>query len=342
MNRILLVQQNWLGDALFASPAIRAIRKKYPSAHIACLAPERVKAVLEGNPHINEVIVYRDRAPIFSWPFWKTVFTLRGKRFDAAIFFHGSVTKVRLARWAGIRERWGCGESALLTRRAAYPDTKLHKIDYFLHLIGSLGIQPDGRMMDFRPPDGAEAELRALLDSCGVSPGEPYAVVHAGGNWDMKRWPADYFSQWIYLYLEKGCGKVILCGTGSEQRIALGIASRFSPSQVVSLCGKTSLGALAILLKNARLVLSNDSGPIHLAASQGAPILGVFGPTSAAETGPVSRGPLRIVSKDVGCQVPCYYRSCNYRVCLDLILPKEVFAESQKIMEAAEHPAGRR
>ncbi len=342
MNRILIVQQNWLGDALFATPAVRAVRRRYKDAHIACLGPERVKTVWTRNPHVNEVIVYDDRAPVFSPSFWKTVLELRKKNFDAAIFFHGSATKARLVRWAGIRERWGYGEHAPLTRRAPYPETKPHKVDYFLGLVDALGMPPDGRLMEFHPSDAAPGELKELFESRGLSMDEPYAVVHAGGNWDMKRWPSDYFSQWVYLFLRGGHGKVILCGTDSEQRTALEIARRFSPSEVISLCGKTSLDALALMLKNARLLLSNDSGPIHLAASQGTPIVGVYGPTSAAETGPVTAGPLKIVAKNVGCRVPCYYRSCNYRVCLDLVLPQEVWQESRKILEASAAAAGAR
>ena len=128
-------------------------------------------------------------------------------------------------------------------------------------------------------------------------------------------------------------GKVILCGSASEEKIAREIISRVSSPELVSLCGKTSLDTLALLLKTAQLLVSNDSGPIHLAASQGTRIVGLFGPTSAEQTGPVSDAPIKILQKDVGCRVPCYYRACDYRVCMDLLSPEEVFLETQKILE---------
>jgi len=99
---------------------------------------------------------------------------------------------------------------------------------------------------------------------------------------------------------------------------------------VVSLCGKTTLDVLARLLKGAEFLLSNDSGPIHLAASQKTKLIGLFGPTSPVLTGPVSDAPMSILWKDVGCEVPCYYRSCNYRVCMELVTPQEVFQKSME------------
>ena len=337
-NKILLVQQNWLGDVLFATPAIRAVRKKYPAAHIACLVPPRVEAVLKHNPQINEVIVCDDRASFFSPVFWKTALKLRAAKFDTAIFFHRSKTRAWLAWFGGIGERWGyasAGRRHLLTRAVVPPPGSPHKIDFFLHLVEALGISPDGRHMEFAPASEAATSLEKKLLGAGVSGGEPYAVVHAGGNWKLKRWPSEYFCQWIYFYLGQYGGKVVLCGTGDEKGIAAKIAARFPAGGVVSLCGQTSLDELALLLKGARLLLSNDSGPIHLAASQRTKIVGLFGPTSAAQTGPVSEAPMRILSKDVGCRVPCYFSSCDYRVCMETLLPHEVFAETRVLLEAS-------
>ncbi len=334
-HKILLVQQNWLGDVLFATPAIRAVRKKYPQAYIACLVPPRAAAVLQNNPHINEVIVCGDRLSFLSILFWKTVGSLRAQQFDAAIFFHRSKTRVWLACLGGIRERWGyarLGRTTLLTKAIELPKALSHKIDHFLHLVERLGIPPDGRRTEFVPKDGASAELEKIFSRSGLLASEPYAVVHAGGNWNLKRWPSEYFAQWIYLFLEQYGGKVILCGTSGEEVLAKKILSKFPDGQVVSFCGKTSLDALALLLKGAKLFLSNDSGPIHLAASQKTRLIGLFGPTSAAETGPVSEGLVKILQIDVGCRVPCYFESCNYRVCMDFLLPKEVFRQTQIFM----------
>ena len=126
---------------------------------------------------------------------------------------------------------------------------------------------------------------------------------------------------------------VVLCGSESEKKLVNEIISGFDPTRVFSVCGQTTIDMLAILLKHAKLVVSNDSGPIHLAASQGAPTLGIFGPTSAALTGPISKGPLKILSKDPGCEIPCYFTSCDSRVCMEWTTPREVLEAAGELIE---------
>ena len=336
MKRILIVNVNWLGDVLFSTPAIRAIRKKFPESFIACLVPPRCEALLKNNPYLNEVILCEDRHPFISWfKFIPTVFQLRKRHFDTAIFFHRSRTKVFLAWLAGIPERIGFqapGGKRWLTRAVAFPKIKLHKTDIFLKLLEASGIPSDGRVPDFVPAAGAADELSALFYKQGIDGNSPYVVVHAGGNWDLKRWPAEYFMEWSRLFRQKFPWKIILCGTDKEEALSDKIAQPFKSGEVVSFCGKTSLDALALLLKGARLLVSNDSGPIHLAASQRTKILGLFGPTSADETGPISDAPVSIFRKDVGCEVPCYYRACNYRICMEWLTPGEAFLKAQDLL----------
>ncbi len=335
MKRILVVNANWLGDVLFSTPSIRAIRKKFPESYLACLVPFRAENVLLRNPHLNEVIVYDDRVSFLSPSFWRMVLKLKKKNFDSAFFFHRSKTKVLLAKLAGIEERFGYSSPArdrFLTRICPAPPVSEHKIDYFLNLLECFEIPSDGRSMDFVADPAAEKKVWELLVSEGVRKGEPYAVVHAGGNWDLKRWPAEHFAQWIHLYKKEFPGKIILCGTEPENGIAIEIKSHFS-KEVLSVCGKTSFDELAHLLKNAEFLLSNDSGPIHLAAALKTKIVGIFGPTSPQLTGPISEAPVKILWKDVGCDVPCYYQSCHYRVCMDWIAPEEVFEKTKQLLE---------
>lgn len=331
MKRLLLVSPNWMGDVLFLTPAIRAIRKQYPDSHIACLTTARVRNILRNNPHLNEVLTTDDGVPLLRlWHALCMLAQLRKKRFDTAIFFNKSRSKVTLAAWAGIRHRIGFEspkQRKKLTQTVPLPSKSLHRIDSNLHLLGRLGIPPDGRHMEYFPKPEAEETLWKLIPR-----DEPYVVLHAGGNWELKRWGMDHFVQWIRLWLKEFRIKVILCGTADEKTLADRIQSDFSKDRVLSLCGKTSLDELAHLLKNAEFLLSNDSGPIHLAATQKTKILGIFGPTSAEITGPVSQAPVKIFQKDVGCEVPCYYRSCHYRVCMDWIKPEEVLEQARELM----------
>jgi ADP-heptose:LPS heptosyltransferase len=191
--------------------------------------------------------------------------------------------------------------------------------------------------MEFCPAPEADRTLwQSLSEKGGLGRGDRYAVLHAGGNWTLKRWPVDYFVQWIRLWRKEFQEKIILCGTLREAEIADKIQSHFSKSEVLSLCGKTSFDELACLLKNARFLLSNDSGPIHLAATQKTKIIGIFGPTSPAITGPVSEAPMKIFWKDVGCEVPCYYNACHYRVCMEWTRPEEVFKKTKELISCHE------
>jgi heptosyltransferase II len=336
-ERILVVNVNWLGDVLFSTPAIRAIRKKYPSSYIACLVPPRCENVLKNNPYLNEVIVSDDNTSIASlFKSLRLVLLLRKKKFDTAIFFHRSKTKAWIAKLAGIRSRKGFASHSarhLLTEVSPVPPTKLHKIDYFLYLMAGLGIPADGRGMDFISK-AKDAAIDDDLQDHGINKGEPYVVLHAGGNWDLKRWPTEHFARWIELFTANYPYKVILCGTASEENLSKEIISSVPAGRVISLCGKTSLDALAVILKNAKFLISNDSGPIHLAASQRTPILGLFGPTSERETGPISEAAVMVLRKDVGCEIPCYFRSCNHRVCMELLSPEEVYESSVRLLKA--------
>jgi lipopolysaccharide heptosyltransferase II len=320
--RILIVNANWLGDVLFSTPALRALRKKFPEAHLACLAPARCAEVLRGNPHLDEVILCTDRDTVLSWPeFARVAWKLRKKRFDTVLFFHRSKTKALLARLAGIPERIGARSAS-----------GLHRTDETLGMLASLGIPDDGRAPEFIPSEEARSRSAALLAEAGMAGNDPFVVVHAGGNWDLKRWPAAHFTEWMRLFLEHFPHKVILCGTAAESALCDEIRRPFDVRRVVSLCGRTTLGELAAVLGRAELLLSNDSGPIHLAASQRTPLVGLFGPTSPERTGPVSEGAVRIIQKDVGCQVPCYFRSCDHRVCMEWLSPREVFERTKELL----------
>ena len=335
-KRILLVTAHWLGDVLFLTPAIRAIRKKYPDAYLAALAPPRVRRVLERNPHLNEVLTMNDRASIRGWIGWvPVIFEIRKRHFDTAIIFLRSKTKAFLLKMAGIPERLGYsakGRDQWLTRVVRLPETRWHPLDLHLNLIGEAGIPSEGRHMEFFPDPAAEGSLRQKLREHGITSTQRYAVVHAGGNWALKRWRPDYFAECIRSFMKEFSFKTILCGTSAEEGVCREIQSLVSAGEVISLCGKTSLDELAWLMKNAEFLLSNDSGPLHLAASQGTRVIGLFGPTSPELTGPSSLAPVGVLQKEVGCEVPCYYRSCNYRVCMDWLMPEQVIEKVKELM----------
>ena len=168
-----------------------------------------------------------------------------------------------------------------------------------------------------------------LLQKEGIADGDFMVVVNVGGNWDLKRWPQENFRALISRLIKELNAKVVVPGATKDRELACDIASLLEVKPVV-LAGRTSLKELMALLKRASLVISADSGPLHLAAGLGTRVIGLFGPTRPEITGPRSPARWVVLQKDVGCRVPCYFASCSYRVCMDFLLPKEVFLETKK------------
>jgi ADP-heptose:LPS heptosyltransferase len=216
----VLFMPNWLGDALFATPAIRAVKKSVPGLKLACVAATRVAPVLANNPHIDELFIYDEEPLVGSARSMGLTAELKKHRFDSAVFFHNSRTKSVISRLAGIADRIGpvSSKKTFLTRTVGMPPALLHRIDYYLKLVEPLGAKPHGRTMDFYPRAEAAGRLRAILAAKGVGEGEPYAVVHAGGNWELKRWPIEHFKEWSRLFAARFPWKIVVCGTGDEKK----------------------------------------------------------------------------------------------------------------------------
>lgn len=320
--RFLILMPNWLGDTLFATPALRALRKTYPSARIECAAPLRCRPALKLNPYVDALHVYDERV---RWTRPSAVLRLAGLlakgRYDTVIVLGHSVLKTALAALFCVPARVGPtreGKIRLVTADAGPVDPGTHRADQYLRIIETVGARADGRRMDFLPDP--EARERACALTAGVrASGRRYAAVHVGGNWDLKRWPAAHFGAWLDAYLARTPDGVVFCGTKAEEPLVREVLGGRSDVRVCDLTGRTDLSELAWVLRESEFLLTNDSGPMHVAATQGTPIVGLFGPTSPALTGPITSAAFEAIRVDVGCQIPCYYRSCDRRVCMDWI-----------------------
>ncbi len=335
LKRVLVVCPNWLGDVLFATPFLRAFKQAYPDCEMDVLLPHRVEGVLKHNPNVRNSLVYNERIHLGSlWQALVLVRRLRGERYDAAILLTPSKSRSFLLKMSGIAIRAGYqapDKKTSMTHAVAPPDQALHKIDHFLHLSQALGIPSRGRQMDFFPDAGAFERLQSKCGKAGLSASSSYAVIHIGGNWHLKRWAIQSFAKWTQLWLSKNTGHVVICGTVSEMELAKLLIESVRDPRLISLCGQTSLDELAWLLKGAQVMLSNDSGPVHLAATQKTPIVALFGPTSAALTGPVSSGALFTFQSRVGCELPCYFQSCSDHLCMRSISPEQVYEKTLEL-----------
>jgi heptosyltransferase-2 len=330
MKNILVVNVNWLGDVIFSSPIFRALKKQYPDARISCLVPPRVQDVLACIPEIDETIVYDEKgAHRFPWSKLRLVLQLRAKRFDAAFLLHRSLTKAMLVFLAGIPIRVGYDtkkRKAFLTHPVK-EETKMHRSDYYLNVIESYGIPVLNRTCYLSLPAEATAKAEELLKKAGINH-EPFIIVNPGGNWNMKRWPKENYRKLIKQLALKN--KIVITGSQKDISLAKEISQDVLPRPAI-LAGQTGLKELMGIMQKASLIISADSGPLHVANALGVKTIGIFGPTRREITGPKGSGPAIILQKEVGCNVDaCYHLTCPDNICMQAVTVEDVLDAIKK------------
>lgn len=341
MKRILIVNVNWLGDVLFSTPAIRAIKKAYPDCYLACTVVPRVKELLENNPYLDELIIFDEKTTHWS-PFAKIKFIseLRKKKFDTAILFHRSFTRALICYLAGIKERIGYytkKRSSFLTRSLTLADRdSVHRVDYFLGLLQLVGIEEvEDKTYDFILTDKDHEFIKTLFNKNSILQEDFIVIAHVGANWSPKRWPPNHFAKLLDKLIKEFNAKVIITGSKKDLDI-VNTVSNLMINRALILCGKTTLSELGALMQNSSLVVSADSGPLHIAAAVGAKrIIALFGPTLPEITGPKVKGDMIILRRETGCIKPCYLVDCRDNRCMYLISTEDVLEAIRKLLEYA-------
>ena len=350
--RILIVRTDRMGDVILSTPVIRNLRRAFPDGYLAMMVRPENRELVEGNPDLNAVILYdKDRAEQGISGNLRFARRLRQHRFDTALILH-STNRVILATWlAGIRWRVGFARRLgwMLTDRLPYikKEGERHEMEYNLDLLPLLGIHPSTSSGSENSGQGwertlfipvqpeQEAKVSAFLQSNGVNRSATCVVLHPGASCPSKRWPAERFAALgERLVRQHGARVVVVTGPAEKERGRAVIERMRSPA--ISALGTFSLGELACLFRQARCLISNDSGPVHLACAVGTPVISIFGrwgaglsPKRWGPTGPNSF----YLHKDIGCR-PCLAHRCTIGfACLTAVTVEEVLV-------AAENAAG--
>ncbi len=335
--KVLIIEPNWLGDVLFTTPAIRAVREKYKDVYISVIVHARCLPILEDNPNINEIIVLKNvRGLKGFFAKIRLISRLKSKSFDIAFLFHRSMTHTLMCVLAGIPERVGYHTQKrffLLTRRIIPQWPEAHRVEYFLDVTRVSGIDTDNKDYEFFIKPENEKQAISILNNNGIRSGEPYFVINPGGNWPPKRWPKENFANLCDEIFNKYDIKVIIAGAEKDAPLGEGIIN-LCASKPINLCGKTTLKQLAVILKGAKVVISNDTGPMHIAVSQKTPTVALFGPTDPKITGPYGSSRYIVIRKDVGCPVPCYDKTCNDYRCMKAITVTDALEAVAKLLKA--------
>ena len=203
----------------------------------------------------------------------------------------------------------------------------VHRADHYLNVIEADGVKVRDWHYALSLSPETERQANTILQQNQIFPQDRLAVVNAGGNWALKRWPQENFSVLIDR-LAEDCGlKVALVGSAQDRSLAEAITSRSSHRPAI-LAGQTDLKQLLALMKRAEVVISADSGPLHMAHSVGANVIGLFGPTRPEVTGPRGQGRGKVIQHDIGCNhEPCYNLKCPNNLCMKMITVDEVIHE---------------
>ncbi|MDP3703434.1 MAG: lipopolysaccharide heptosyltransferase II [Candidatus Omnitrophota bacterium] len=311
MNRILVTLPNWYGETLFATPWLRALRQQRPRAFIATLGWPRCREILLHNPHIDELLDYDEHGAHRSLiGKWRLVATLRARRFDTAFILRKSLSRTMLVAAAGIPARVGFANPKsnwLLTQRVPAAGGPRHKASTYWPLLEAVGLCGLPGPYEYTVSDDERQAARQWQSAQRIEHGRPVVVLHPGANWPHKRWAPVRFAALGDRLTESQRVHVVVTGGPADQALADALKqSMRHPATVVA--GQTTLRQLAALLEQARLVIANDTGILHLAAALQRPVVALYGPTSPALTGPLGDPQWTIVLHHPDCcpSIPCY------------------------------------
>jgi heptosyltransferase-1 len=325
-RRILIIKPSSLGDVVHALPTLAVLRQTFPHAHIAWLVKRQWAGLLERAEGLDAV--WPVESGVTGW--LSAIPRLRAAGFDLAVDLQGLLRSGALARLAGCPTRIGFanareGSPFFYTHRVSVPATEMHAVDRYLLVAAACGATvqraPEFRL---RPLPADRQEIAVLLSRHGLPAREPWIGVSVSARWPTKRWPPEFFATTADRLQEKGLGRVVLIG-GPDDRAAAQAVKGLMRTAPVDLAGATTPALLPALLESAALLLTNDSGPMHVAAAMGTPVVALFGPTSPTRTGPYGNGH-HVLRSGIPCS-PCYSRTCRNTVeleCLRTISPDRV------------------
>jgi heptosyltransferase-2 len=332
-RRILVREVNWLGDMVISLPALRAIRRAWPNAHLAVLVRRELAGFFDGARWIDEVIPFSVSIGVGGlWDRLRIVRAIRAGRFDLAILFPNSfqsalwTTIARVPRRAGYRTD---ARGPMLTIGATPSPAAMrgHQAEYWLEMVAAtVGAEGDAGDFALEADEANLARMREWIAAKRKHPGTPLiAIAPAAAYGPAKEWPADHFAELIDHLAHRPGAECVLVGAPAERALCERVAAKSRAGAIVA-AGETGIGELIALLALADGFVGNDSGAMHLAAALGKPTVGIFGSTNPRRTGPT--GPrARAIWHELDCS-PCLARTCRlgHYKCLREVKPGEAAA----------------
>jgi heptosyltransferase-2 len=344
IKRVVVRGTNWVGDAVMTVPALRALRQLLPDAHITLATRPLTKGLFADAEFIDDLLLY-ERRPRDLRAVLRQMREWQRRRFDLAVLFQNAFEAALVAAGARVPLRLGYatdGRRALLTHMLALPAWRSdrHEVFYYLNIVaelerllyGTTSIEQHAPSLMLRVAPERQALAREMLNKHGAQPSRPLVALCPGStNSRAKRWPIERFAALADQLIEDAGVDVALVGAPDELEVSLAVKALMRQEPMM-LTGQTELAQLVAILSLSDALVTNDTGPAHIAAALGRPVIVIFGPTDPRTTRPFSQT-AEIIHHPPEC-APCMLRDCpiDHR-CMTAITPAEVFTRACALMK---------
>ena len=357
--KILLIRLRLIGDVVFTTPLIPALKQAFPGSRITYLVERESAAVVCGNPQLDDVIIVeRTRGVRRVLDDLRLARRLRAGRFDLVLDLHGGPRSAWLALASGARQRIGYdiqGRTWMYTRTVHRPRElrPRHSVSNQWDLLQAIegwpggAADPDAHPVEMALDPAVDARIGEALGVAGIEPFDELIVIHVSAGNPFRRWPEPAFTRLVASLAANGDRRRLILSSGpsdrgAADRIAAAARAELGPdraSRVVDL-GDFGLAELKSLVERSRLFIGGDTGPMHIAATTRTPIVGIYGPTLPARSAPWrprSVATEAVETKGLPCR-PCDQRVCepgDFR-CLTLIRPEDVVSAAERVLRRSQ------
>jgi 3-deoxy-D-manno-octulosonic-acid transferase/heptosyltransferase-1 len=341
---LLIVKLSSIGDVIHTLPSLAALRKAFPNAHISWVIEEASAPIVKGNPYLDNLIVSRRK----TWnenlkkgvrireTFQEIKFfikQLRQRPYDIVIDFNGLLKSAILVLLSGARRKIGYNSlqelSGLFYNEKIFENMDKHAVDRYLDFVRHLGAACDNPEFYLPISEADKKNVDVLLSTAGISGDKKFVAISpmsfAG---ETRLWYEDRYAVLADRIIEELKTEVVF--TGSRSGGMIDRIQSMMTNKTLNLEGKTSLLELAHLYERAELLITPDSGPMHIAAAVGTPVIALFGASAYWRTGPYGKGH-KIISANLPCS-PCFLKKCSKKKCMQDISTDHVFAAVERVL----------
>ncbi len=334
-SKFLIISTTGIGDTLWGTPAIRALKETYPESYIGVLTNPLGYELLKENPNIDELFIFRRGVGgFFSLP--AILKALRGKKFNIAFIFHASDRTIwPISFLTGAAEIIGIeGQNKeldfVLTRRLA-PQNNIHGIEARLNLINLIGAETSNKTISIYLTGKDRDTAERFLKNTGITQGSLLVGLHPGAQKPFKCWPQENFITLGNILTERFKCRIIITGDSQEKALAQEVAVRIKGA--ISVAGRLSLRGTAAIIEKMCLFITNDTGPMHIAFALKTPTIALFAPTDPELCGPhEALGKIKVISKLKVCD-PCIGKKCKAPKCMEQITVSNVLGSVDLLLK---------